>query len=190
MSENPLFLYLPFQSVHGPLQVPKKYTDMYPNVKNTERKIYSGCWAMDEDFNFIFSGFKLHSHLRNGYCHGWRCRQCYQGSQTSTDVQEDHHNLHVWCKHLKTIKFSYKKTEQLIPILARPMLFSEHRMEDRLWRAATIILFVAIRELCGREELGCQRLYTRHLWAIRAKTRIRGKVTILLFCAFLLWIQW
>ena len=40
--EDPLFMYLPFQNVHSPLQVPKNYSDLYPNLQNTHRKIYSG----------------------------------------------------------------------------------------------------------------------------------------------------
>ena len=29
-NEKPTFVYLPFQSVHGPLQAPQKYIDQYP----------------------------------------------------------------------------------------------------------------------------------------------------------------
>jgi len=48
-SDSPLFMYLPFQSVHSPLQVPKKYEDMYPNIKTKSRRIFSGMVsAMDE----------------------------------------------------------------------------------------------------------------------------------------------
>ena len=41
-SERPLFLYLPFQDTHSPLQAPKKFIDMYPNVKNQARRKFSG----------------------------------------------------------------------------------------------------------------------------------------------------
>lgn len=42
-------MYLPFQSVHGPLQVPKKYSDMYKHIKNRPRRIFSGMvTAMDD----------------------------------------------------------------------------------------------------------------------------------------------
>ena len=45
-SERPLFLYLPFQDTHGPLQAPKKFIDMYPNVKNEARRKFSGSFDL------------------------------------------------------------------------------------------------------------------------------------------------
>ena len=39
---QPMFLYLPFQNVHVPLQVPKEYKDMYPEIKNENRRLVSG----------------------------------------------------------------------------------------------------------------------------------------------------
>ncbi|XP_046547542.1 LOW QUALITY PROTEIN: arylsulfatase B-like [Haliotis rubra] len=41
-ASQPLFMYLPYQNVHAPIEVPKMYEDMYPNVVNTGRRIYSG----------------------------------------------------------------------------------------------------------------------------------------------------
>ncbi len=41
-ADQPLFLYLPFQSVHSPLEVPQIYEDMYPNEHNQARKTFSG----------------------------------------------------------------------------------------------------------------------------------------------------
>ena len=40
--DNPLFLYLPFQDVHSPLEVPDEYLDLYPNEKNRARQKFSG----------------------------------------------------------------------------------------------------------------------------------------------------
>ncbi len=46
---TPLYLYLPFQSVHAPLEVPKKYEDMYIEVQTKDRRTYCGMvTALDE----------------------------------------------------------------------------------------------------------------------------------------------
>ncbi|XP_077999968.1 arylsulfatase I-like [Glandiceps talaboti] len=50
-NENPLFLYLSFQAVHTPLQVPSRYSDLYKDLipDNEERRIYAGMTTcMDE----------------------------------------------------------------------------------------------------------------------------------------------
>ena len=41
-SDKPFFIYLPFQDVHGPLQVPKQYEEMYPEIKDDDRRVFSG----------------------------------------------------------------------------------------------------------------------------------------------------
>ncbi|KAK6188808.1 hypothetical protein SNE40_004909 [Patella caerulea] len=52
--DQPLFIYLPYQSVHYPIQVPDKYADMYPHIGNEGRKKFSGMvTAMDEGIGNI-----------------------------------------------------------------------------------------------------------------------------------------
>ncbi|XP_077868272.1 arylsulfatase B-like [Saccoglossus kowalevskii] len=48
--EVPMFIYLPFQAVHAPLQVPDKYSDMYKDTIHDEsRRTYAGMTScMDE----------------------------------------------------------------------------------------------------------------------------------------------
>uniref|UniRef100_H2YTS8 Sulfatase N-terminal domain-containing protein n=1 Tax=Ciona savignyi TaxID=51511 RepID=H2YTS8_CIOSA len=55
----PLFLYLPFQSVHFPLQVPSKYIDLYKHVKNKMRRTYSGMVsALDDAIGDVVDALK------------------------------------------------------------------------------------------------------------------------------------
>jgi arylsulfatase A-like enzyme len=46
--KKPFFLYVPFNAVHAPLQVPDEYTNAYPNLKGARRKYAGMLAAMDE----------------------------------------------------------------------------------------------------------------------------------------------
>ena len=41
-ASKPLFLYLPFQSVHGPLSVDLKYEQKYRGIRNKARRTHAG----------------------------------------------------------------------------------------------------------------------------------------------------
>ncbi|XP_060071412.1 arylsulfatase B-like [Ylistrum balloti] len=48
-ASQPLFLYMAFQNVHDPIEVPKKFEDMYPDIQNEGRRKFSGMvTALDE----------------------------------------------------------------------------------------------------------------------------------------------
>ncbi|HUT94946.1 MAG TPA: sulfatase-like hydrolase/transferase [Thermoguttaceae bacterium] len=46
--DRPLFLYVPFQAVHGPYQVPDSYLEPYPQLAGTRQKYAGMVAAMDE----------------------------------------------------------------------------------------------------------------------------------------------
>jgi arylsulfatase A-like enzyme len=46
--DKPLFLYLPFNAVHGPYQVPESYSAAYPQLSGTRQKYAGMVAAMDE----------------------------------------------------------------------------------------------------------------------------------------------
>lgn len=58
-ASKPMYMYLPFQSVHAPLQVPDKYMDMYTKVHTKTRRTYLGMvTAMDEAIGNITKALK------------------------------------------------------------------------------------------------------------------------------------
>ena len=57
--KNPLFLYLPFQDVHSPLQVPDKYLALYPNITNKARKTLSGLLLLKMYFRIFIIHYFL-----------------------------------------------------------------------------------------------------------------------------------
>ncbi|XP_043196763.1 arylsulfatase I-like [Amphibalanus amphitrite] len=48
-ADRPLFLYLAFQSVHAPLQVPRRYWDLYPGVRDKSRRTFLGMVSALDD---------------------------------------------------------------------------------------------------------------------------------------------
>ncbi|MAT79243.1 MAG: N-acetylgalactosamine 6-sulfate sulfatase [Flavobacteriales bacterium] len=58
-SDNPFFLYLPYNAPHGPIQAPEKYVNRFPNIKNPLRKVYAGMISsMDDGIGKIVSKLK------------------------------------------------------------------------------------------------------------------------------------
>ncbi|GIY20658.1 arylsulfatase B [Caerostris darwini] len=61
--DDPLYLFLSFQAVHSPLQVPKSYEDIYYNIRDEKRRKYSGMVsAMDDAVGVVVKALK-----DNGY---------------------------------------------------------------------------------------------------------------------------
>ena len=55
-SETPLFLYVPFQAVHGPLEVPEVYRDLYADVEVYQDQAYGK--------NFLYLNFRMKTERR------------------------------------------------------------------------------------------------------------------------------
>ena len=69
-TKKPFFLYLAFQSVHGPLQVPKKYIDMYPEIQNEARKYFSGRLIVANSTTASYRYQDTFTSSSNGYLNG------------------------------------------------------------------------------------------------------------------------
>ncbi|XP_064082519.1 arylsulfatase B-like [Macrobrachium nipponense] len=64
--KKPMFLYFPFQSVHGPLQVPKNYTRVFKRVGDYYRRNYLGMvMAMDDMVGRVVAALKATGHYEN-----------------------------------------------------------------------------------------------------------------------------
>ncbi|WP_437223326.1 arylsulfatase B [Planctomicrobium sp. SH661] len=63
--EKPLFLYVPFNAVHGPLDVPKNYSEPYSHFRK-QRQTYAGMLAaMDEAVGQIVAAVEAQGELEN-----------------------------------------------------------------------------------------------------------------------------
>jgi arylsulfatase A-like enzyme len=65
-AKKPMFMYLPFQSVHGPLEVPVEYKELYPDIKNHKRRVFSSMVsAMDDAVGMIVEELENTGLLKN-----------------------------------------------------------------------------------------------------------------------------
>ncbi|XP_066985393.1 arylsulfatase B-like [Macrobrachium rosenbergii] len=64
--KDPMFMYLAFQSVHSPLQVPPEYEDVYKHIGNQNRRVKLGMvTAMDEGIGKVVKALKETGHYEN-----------------------------------------------------------------------------------------------------------------------------
>jgi arylsulfatase A-like enzyme len=63
--KKPLFLYVPFNGVHSPFQVPEQYTKAYPNLVGNRQKLAGMLAALDEAVGQIMASLKKAGMLEN-----------------------------------------------------------------------------------------------------------------------------
>lgn len=64
-AEKPFFLYLPFNAVHGPYQVPEKYTEPFNKLEGTRRTYAGMLAAMDEAVGRVVAALREAKMLDN-----------------------------------------------------------------------------------------------------------------------------
>jgi arylsulfatase A-like enzyme len=53
---KPMFIYLPFNAQHAPLEAPQKYLDRFPNITNEKRKMFAAMMsAMDDTIGRVMA---------------------------------------------------------------------------------------------------------------------------------------
>ncbi|XP_052232200.1 arylsulfatase I-like isoform X2 [Dreissena polymorpha] len=65
-SSKPLFMFVSFQGVHTPLQVPLKFSNRFKHIKNKSRMLYSGMIAaVDDAVDRMLKALRAHKFMEN-----------------------------------------------------------------------------------------------------------------------------